>query len=296
MNPNTYFGLPGQLMKLYDPTGGMLATRDIGTSTFITGNFGARVDKAYGGNRTYVLNYGALGRDSFEALNRFQQGHMGPGPFVLIDPGRRNLLTVNQSSGTSASNDTREFTVAGIGGSLSSDPSLVTPFPKTLKWSFSTTSPGVSTLTLDKPSKLSTWYGIPVINQPYVFYFMVIGGPIDLTATVTWFTATGGVAGTNTMAITTSATAWKMPYVMATPPAGAIWAGLSVVGDAITSSISAGEFLNFSSFMFHEGTSPELWAGGTGIYPVQVVGLPEKYGFAESGMLVAPTLTLQEVR
>lgn len=290
-----YFGLPGQLTLLYDPAGGILATRDIGTSTFITGSAGARVDKAYGGNRTYVLNYGALGRDSFEDLNSFQQGHRGPGPFVLIDYGRRNLLTVNQSSSTSAANDTREFTVSGVGGVLSSDPTLSTPFPKTLKWSFSATTPASALLSVDKPSRVPGWYGVPVVpGQSYCFWFMVVGGPIDLTVTTTWYNLVGGVVSSSTAPVTTSTTDWKRPYVAGVAPAGAAWALCTVV--ATVGTITAGESLNFSSFMFHTGTQPERWQPGTGIYPVQVVGLPEKYGFATDEMLVAPALTLQEVR
>lgn len=294
MDPATYFGLPGQLFKLYDPTGGVVATRDVGTSIFITGSNGARVDKAYGGNRTMVLNYGALGRENFESLNAFQQGHKGPGPFVLLDPGRRNMLTVNQSSATSASNDTREFTVSGVGGSLSSDNSLITPFPKTLKWSFSTTTPAAAKLSLDKPSKAPGWYGMPVMQRPYVFWCMVIGGPIDLTLTITWYNLAGASVGTSTTTITTSATNWKQPFATGTPPVGGVWALCTV--DPVVATITAGETVNFSSFMMHEGTSPENWAPGTGIYPVQVMGMPEKYGYAESGMLVGPTMVLQEVK
>jgi hypothetical protein len=266
----------------------------VSTSTFLTGNGGARVDKAYGGNRTYVLNYGVLGRENFETLTSFHQGHRGPGPFVLLDPGRRNMLAVNQSSCTSASNDTREFTVSGAGGSLSSDSSLSTPFPKTLKWSFATTTPASALLSLDKPSRAPGWYGMPVMSRPYVFWCMVIGGPIDITLTITWYNLAGASVGTSTTTVTTSTTDWKRPFVTATPPVGGVWALCTVAG--VVGTITAGESVNFSSFMFHEGTSPETWAAGTGIYPVQVMGLPEKYGFAEPMMLVGPTMTLQEVK
>jgi hypothetical protein len=296
MDPATYFGIPGQTRKLFDPAGGIVATRDVGTSVFVTGSAGARVDKAYGGNRTYVLNYGALGRENFDWLNNFQQGHMGPGPFVLLDPGRRNLLTVNQSAGTSASNDTREFTVSGVGGSISSDPTLVTPFPKVLKWSFATSTPGALSLTLDKPSRVTTWYGIPVVQRPYCFWMYVIGGPITLQVNVQWYGLAGNlVLDQYSSNFVTSATNWSRPILQgATPPVGAYWALCRVVPDQST--IAAGEALYMSSFMFHEGDNPETWSGGTGVYPVQTMGMPERYGFAEPGMLVSPALTLQEVR
>lgn len=295
MDSAIYFGIPGQARKLYDPAGGLLATRDIASSVFVTGDGGARVSKAYAGNRTYVLNYGALGRENYDWLNNFQQGHMGVGPFVLLDPGRRNLLTVNQSSGTSAANDTRDFTVAGVGGTISSDASLVTPFPRTLKWLFSTTTPATASITLDKPSKVPSWYGIPVIPRWYTFWCMVVGGPVNLNLSVSWMSSSGAVLGTTTSAtLTTSATNWQRISASAIPPVGTVWAKCQLL--PVVATIAAGEFINLTSFMFHEGDQPEAWTGGTGVYPVQIVGLPERYGFAEPGMLVSPTMTLQEVR
>lgn len=289
-----YFGRPGQLRKLYDPTGGMLATREIASTVFQTGSGGARVQRALNGTRQYSLNYGALGRANFDWLNNFQQGHMGPGPFILLDPGRRNLLTVNQSSATSAIGGTNDFTVAGAGGSIASDTTQATLFPNTLKWSFGTTTPATALLSLNKPS--TVWPGIPVIApRAYTFWFSCLGGPIDTIAQIVWYNITGGVVGTvSGTTVTSSTTVWKTISVTAIPPATAIWATVQVAPTAAT--IASGESLYFSNFMFQEGSQPEAWAGGTGVYPVQLISMPEKYGFAEPGMLVSPTLILQELR
>jgi hypothetical protein len=295
MDGGIYFGRVGQTRRLYDPLGGLLATRDISSSVFATGGGGARVNKAYSGYRVYSLNYGALGRDSFDWLNNFQQGHMGQGPFVLLDPGRRNLLTVNQSSGTSAANDTREFTVSGVGGTIASDASLVTPMPRTLRWSFGTSTPASALLSLDKPS--SVWPGIPVVSRPYTFWCLVVGGPIDLQIQVQWLDLAGTSVVTTALSavVTPSTTNWKMMRVTSTPPTNAYWGLCQVVPTVAT--ITAGESLWFSSFMLNEGDNPDpQWVGGTGVYPVQILSLPERYGFAEPGMLVSPTMVLQEVK
>lgn len=291
-----YFGLPGKVQRLWDPVGGMLVTRDLSTSVFITGSGGARTKKALNGVRQYQLSYQALGRDSFEYLNAIHQGAMGPGPFVLLDPGRRNLLTANQSTTTSQANDTRDFTVAGTGGSLSSDTAVVTALPRTLKYSFATTTPASASLTLDKPSKV--WPGIPVIVRPYTFSVSVIGsvGAVNFQLAIRWFDSAGATISTSTSsAITSSLTTLTRYSITATAPVNALWAVCLVLPDVAT--IAAGESLNFAGFMFNEGSSADaVWQLGTGVYPVQTIAMSERYGFAEPGMLVNPVLVLQEVR
>lgn len=295
MDPAIYFGRAGSLAKLYDPTGGLLSTREIGTNTFLTGSGGARVERALNGTRQFVLSYGALGKKNFDFLDQFRQGHMGTGPFVFLDPGRRNLLTVNQSASTSATNDTRDFTVSGTGGSITSDATLTTPFPRTLKWSFATSTPATASLLLDKPS--SVWPGVPIVNRPYTFWCMVIGGPVNFQLTLKWMDLAGATISTSTSSMfTSSATNWLMVSLRAlTVPATAQWVQAGIAPDVST--IAAGESLFFTSFMLHEGSvADDAWSPGTGVYPVQVVTLPERQGFAEPSMLVSPTLVLQEVR
>lgn len=294
-----YFGLPGKVRKLWDPTGGMLVTRELMSSVFRTGGGGARTKKALNGPRQYELNYAALGRKTFEYLNTVHQGAYGPGPFVLIDPGRRNLLTANQSSCTSQSNDARDFTVAGAGGSLSSDSTFTTPFPRVLKWSFATTTPAAATLTLDKPSRV--WPGIPLALpyiRPLTFSVSAVAstGPVNFQLAIRWLDSAGATLSTATSSMITPSTSVFNRYsVSATPPATAYYVLCLVLPDVST--IASGEALNFSGFMLNEGLIADAdWQLGTGVYPVQTIELPEKYGFAEPGMLVAPVLSLQEVR
>jgi hypothetical protein len=294
MESTVYFGRPGLLRKLYDPTGGILATRELASSVFQTGSGGARVQRALNGVRQYSLNYGALGRTNFDWLNNFQQGHMGPGPFVLLDPGRRNLLTVNQSSATSAIGGINDFTVSGAGGAIASDATQTVLLPNTLKWSFATTTPATALLTLAKPS--TVWPGIPVLSpRTYTFWFSCLGGPINVVAQIVWYNLAGGVVSTtSSSAVTSSVTDWTRVSVSASPPSTALWATVQVA--PVVATITSGESLYFNNFSFGEATAPEPWAGGTGVYPVMLLGMPEKYGFAEPGMLVSPTLVLQEVR
>jgi hypothetical protein len=293
-----WFGRAGSLRRLWAPTGGTLATRDRDTSVFTNKNGGTRVTKALDGARQIVLNYGALGRANFEYLNQFAQGHMGAGPFILIDPGRRNMLTVNQSSATSQTGDTRGFTVSGAGGSISSDATgaLPGPLPKVLKWSFSTSTPASASLTLNKPSSVVP--GIPILVRQHTFWCMALasGSSVTTALAVDWLSIAGAVLATSTGSAVVVGTSTPVELsVTGTPPAAAVYALCRVAPTVAT--IAAGDALYLSQFMLQEGDqSDPLWVGGTGVYPVQFVAMPEKYGFDEPGMLVAPTVTLQEVR
>lgn len=293
-----YFGVPGNLRRLWDPTGGILATREISSSVFRPGSGVARVSRAIDGTRQYQLNYAALGRKTWEYLNKFQLGGMGPGPFALLDPGRRNLLTTNQSTSTTQRGTTRGFTASGVGGAITAGAvTLGRDVPRALSWAFSTTTPASASLLLDKPSQYLGWPGIPVIGRPYTFWSMVTGGgtTVNYQMSIRWLDAAGATISTSNSAMFTSVLTglWPEVWVTATAPATAVWALCLVSPDVST--ITAGDSLSFSSFMFQEGSQPDAdWQIGSGVYPVYPLGLPERYGFAEPGMLVSPVLTLQE--
>lgn len=299
MNDNSiWFGRAGSLQKLWAPTGGMLVTRDRDTSVFTNKNGGTRTIKTLDGARQISLNYAALGRANFEYLNAFAQGHMGPGPFLLIDPGRRNMLTVNQSSATSQTGDTRGFTVTGSGGVVTSDGTGTLPSnrPKVVKWAFSTTTPATAKLALDKPSSVVA--GIPVLLRAHTFWCIALatGGAITTALSIDWLSTSGAVLGTTTgTAVAVSTVTPTKLLATGTPPAGAAYA-LAYVSPTVAT-ITSGESLLLTNFMLQEGSQPDpQWVPGTGVYPVTFIGMPEKYGFDEPGMLVGPTAILQEVK
>lgn len=111
MTGEMYFGSPGNLIEIPHPRGGVQTTRVRPTSTFQTASGGARTGKTLNGKRRFTLNWRQLWYETYVGLLQYDQGHMGPGPFVLHDPGQVNWLRVNQSSATSLQNDTGEFTL-----------------------------------------------------------------------------------------------------------------------------------------------------------------------------------------
>lgn len=298
VDSNVYFGTPGSLITLVNPKGGITATRLRDTTVFPLGSGGQQAWKMLGGKRTYQLSYQGLDYASFAVLHAYEQGHNGPGPFAVLDPGQRNALTANQSGATSETNDTSNFAVAGSGGSIASDTALFLRGPRSLKWSFSVTNPGNgATLTLNPPA--AEWVGTPIVLRPMTFWVMARAaagsGSVSFQAKMAYLTAAGGANGSDTGNLTAATSAaWVAVSVTATPPANSAYLNCSVVGSAAT--INAGEAVNFDQFMLNEGsTADTTWAPGTGVVPVVFMAMADQQPFLDPAYRVAPVATLQEV-
>jgi hypothetical protein len=298
VDSNIYFGTPGSLITLVNPKGGIAGTRVRDTTVFPLGSGGQQVWKMLGGKRTYRLDYQGLDYASFATLHAYEQGHNGTGPFALLDPGQRNQLTANQSGATSETNDTSNFTVAGSGGTITSDTALFLRGPRSLKWSFSVTNPGNgATLTLNPPA--TEWVGTPIALRPYTFWAMARAaagsGPVSFQAKMAYLTAAGGANGSDTGNLTAATSAaWVTISVTGTPPAASAYLNCSLVGSAGT--ITSGEAVNFDEFMLNEGsTADSVWAPGTGVVPVIFVQLPDQQPFLDPSYRSGPVATLQEV-
>ena len=111
MTGEIYFGTPGSLIEIPHPRGGVQSTRVRPNSTFQTASGGARFGKTINGKRKFTLNWERLFYDTYADLLQYEQGHMGPGPFVLHDPSATNWLTPNQAAATSLRNDPLGFSV-----------------------------------------------------------------------------------------------------------------------------------------------------------------------------------------
>lgn len=273
-----YFGRPGSLITIPWPRGGIQSTRERQVDVFNLDSGGVRTGKLLGGKRTYRLAYNSLDYTTFALLEAFDQGHQGPGPFVLLDPGRRNTLTPNQSAATSETNGTDNYTVAGTGGSISSSSTTGTfsRGPRSLKWSFTITTPATATLTLDSPSP--DWYGVPVAIRPYIFSFKALGAGSDaivtLTAQILWLDITGATLSTTSgSGVATNAATFTTYTVTATAPANTAFALCRV--SATGSTVSNGTILYLDELQFEEGAAATAWTPGTGILPLEVISLDD---------------------
>jgi hypothetical protein len=298
---NIYFGIPGSLVTLPQPRNGVETTRVRPRQTFPLGNGEARARATQNGSRLFELSYNSIDFATHSLLLAFDQGHYGPGPFALLDPGERNMLTVNQSASTAQTNDATNFTVAGSGCSIASSTALVLPYPDTpraLAWSFNVSSPasGAANVTLDAP--YPGWPGIPcVASRSLCFSCQIRGGGTDAVATfrldLQWYDA-------NEVFISTSS---------GTPVASAsgAWAGMTCVAAAPSNAAfvlpriqyitgaSNGSIIYFARFQLEEGAIVGTWRPGTGVPPVVVVGYTDKWPWLYSTEIrTQPTFSLRQ--
>jgi hypothetical protein len=293
---NLYLGIPGALSTIVWPKGGLSGPRGRLVSEFTLGSGGRQIWKTVNGKRTYVINYGALDLASFSMLEAFDQGHMGPGPFALLDPGRRNQLTANQSAATSLTNGTDNFTVAGTGGTIASSSALVLRGPRSLLWTLNIAAPASGTVSLDSPT--TDWPGIPVASRPYAFGCWVrtqVDASVTLQARLTWYDTSGATLSTSTGNATVCGTAgWTQVWVTASPPASGAYVNGSLAVSGAT--VSVGAKLYLDQFQLNEGTTVDTaWSPGTGVFPVQVMSLSDAQQWMFPDYRVGPVLTLAEV-
>lgn len=275
-----YFGTPGALFTIPHPRGGVESTRVRPTQGFPLGNGESRTRKGLQGSRAFTLSWERLDFDTFETLRAYDQGHMGPGPFVVLDPGRRNMLLANQSSSTSLTNDETNFTIAGSGCSIDSSLTLTSGVPRSLAWTFNITSPasGAAILTLDSP--YAGWPGVPVVaNRQMCFSALLRGGGADAivsyAAEMQWYDATGALLSTSIgSTLASSAGAWQTLQVVGAAPATAAFVLPRV---HYVSGATAGAIGYLSSFQLEEASTRGTWRPGTGVLPVTVVGLHEEW-------------------
>lgn len=295
---NIYFGTPGALFTLPHPRGGQSGTRVRPTQEFSLGNGEMRTRKSLQGSRLYTLDWERLDYDTFSIIQAYDQGHMGPGPFAFLDPGQRNMLTVNQSGSTSQTNDITNFSIAGSGQTIDSSATLATGVPRSLSWTFNYGSPasGASILTLDSP--YPGWPGIPtVVGRVLAFSFLARGGGADAIVSylpeLRWYDTTATLLSTSTgSVVTTSSGAWTAGLVTAAAPAGSAYALPRV---HYQSGAGAGAIGYFSSFQLEEGAVRGTWRPGTGVFPVTVVGQAEAWPWLyPTEVRDRPTLILRQ--
>lgn len=300
-----YFGKPGALVTIPWPRTGIQRTRPRNVNTFGLDSGGTRVGKMIGGTIQYVIGWEALLWPDFEELWRYEQGHNGLPPWVLLDPRVVNLLTTNQSGATSEVNDIDDFTLVGVGGTITSDAVTTERGYRALMWLFDTATPGVSTVTLTSPSP--EWTGVPVrASTGYTFIGRMklsAGTAVEITPEILWYTSAGVYISTSSGVAVTSGAGWATLFVDGTSPANAAFALCRL--EATSATIAIGDAVNFDELMFGLSTQIDSgswvytdWIAGVGIQPVDIVTLtPDVHHYATSTTRVnSPTLTLQEVR
>lgn len=221
-----WFGKPAQgLVALPPPLKGLTPTVERAGTIHISSSGGRQVDLAPRQRRTFTVSWAELDPPTYSVLEEFFVGARGPGPFVLLDPGRRNHLAPNQSGATSQLNDPTGFAVlASSGEFLASATGPTVRGPRSLRWLLpATVTSGV--LDFTPPPGLVGW-PTPA-GQPWTFSGQ-ISAPgqtgVTVTPALSWRRQDGTEVAA-TLGTPVAAGAAYAPYVVsaASPPAGALY-------------------------------------------------------------------------
>jgi hypothetical protein len=301
--PDIYFGRPGALVKMPYPRGDMDRGYDRLVYDFPTGSGQHMVSSLVGGSRLYSLAWAALHMDNFRMIEQYWTGAMGVGPWVVIDPAAGNLLLPNVASATSTWNDTRSWatsTGAANMGQLSSNQTATfihrTGAPRSLRWMFSVAA--ATTPILGMASPYRGWFGIPVV--PGLSYALsawarpdnIVDSSITLAIKFRWMDATGVQIGTDVSGGDIVMTGWTRLSVVGVAPVGAVY--LQPIFVATGSTITTGASIYIDETLLEQDTVVNDWAPGTGVRPVEILGLPEVVPFA-ARFRKGLTMTLREL-
>jgi hypothetical protein len=234
-----WIGKIGALVQVPSPRRGMDTTWDRASTVAGTIGGGQVVSFAPGGRRTIKAQWGALSYSQYQVLEELYVGARGPGPWVVLDSARRNHLTRNQASATSADGDAGGFTVDPLTEQVTSTPDVYLRGPRSARWTLpATVVTGV--LELDPPAGL---IGVPApAGQPWTFSGSVtctgIAPSVTLTPALSWRRVDGSeVSATLGTPVAAAAGGWTAYNVSAAaPPAGAVAvrAQLRVTPGAVT--------------------------------------------------------------
>lgn len=220
--------------------------------------------------RQFLLPYEAMLDDSYAALRTLARL---PGPLRYLHPFERNLLTVNQSTGTDELRST-DGVVARFQGAASSTTTQARSGTRSIAWASGTalaaTGRGVylynSTSTID-----GTWAVVRPSTQYTLSGYLRTTAAVSMQALFDWHDATGAYLSTNVGTGTAlSTSAWTRVSLTATSPATAAygigaWLNSTTTGAAIT--------VYHDDLQLEEAAAATAWRLGAGTPLVAVDAL-----------------------
>lgn len=281
--PKLYFGAPGKLQTLPWPKGGIDKAYERQTFDFTTGSGMHQVSSLTVGSRPFNISWDTLHLDTFSLIDQYRVGANGPGPWVLLDPSAPNLLPTNVSSATGQQGSATDWILptAGAGQGAISSNKVSTYIHRTAGWSsaewkFASAPDAVAVLIAQ--AQFRNWFGHPVLpGLSYAFSsWMRVDGTVETSATVSmrlgWLDSTGAQLS-ESAGTATAVAGWTRLSVVATAPAGAVYVEPRWRLDGTT--MATGGSLFIDEPILEQDSVVNPWAVGTGIRPVEIVGLTE---------------------
>jgi hypothetical protein len=265
------FGRVGALTLLNSVGRGLDVSLDLpGVLHEIAGSRGGRVVQRMGAEkRTFTFSKNHLTADDLSVIEGYALGAYGPGPFVLIDSARRNLLTANVSSGSDVLGDTTG--IRALTGSISSTTVQAAQGVRSIAWPVTAANMqvmtgaaagGVADPAVDIPVLPSTAYSAQVKGR-------LLGSTGSIRPDIYWYTAAGvlisSTAGTATALAAGSFT--LAPIINAASPSTAALARLLVQNTAF----GVATTIYLDQFQMEQATTNSAWVLGTGVPRVSFI-------------------------
>lgn len=300
--PSVYFGRPGALVTMPWPRGDIDKPYDRQVFDFITGSGQHLISTTAQGSRPYTVTWNALHADNFRAIEQYWAGQMGVGPWAFIDPSMNNMLLPNQAAATNnlmATTGWATSTGAANMGTLLSSATQIhrTGATRALRWQFPVTAATTPILTLSSPYR--NWYGFPAVTGlPYSWSFWarpdgVVDTSITLAAKIQWLDSTGVQIGADVSGgDIVMSSGFVQLSVTGTAPSNTAYIKPILV--ATGSTITVGGSIYADEFLLEQDSVVNTWAPGTGLRPVEILGLPETTPF-DARWRTGLALTLREL-
>lgn len=276
-------GPVGNLIQLPLPGNGIDATAEkVGGSHQLLS--GGQSFDVMGVRRSYKMTWTRLDPADQATLEALYLGAYGPGPYVLHDPTRVNMLSVNQSTATDPRGDTTGFaanTTSVISSSLLAPRTGLRSLLVDIPDGTVAGSGGVAATYGTYGTVASPSLDIPVVpGVTYtgsVYAQMAAGGAsFAVLSIIWWYTAAGAYlsASYSFSTTVTNATPVRIP-VVAAAPAGAHLARLLFTNNATVPAAHPG--IHLTDWQVEQAAAASTWVVGSGVPRVHFAALTDNY-------------------
>lgn len=214
--------------------------------------------------RTFQLSRDHATLDEWSVVEQLAWGGYGSGPFVLLLPGRRNLLGANVSSGTNVLASTLGF--GAVSGTVSSSTAQQYLAPRSLAWAVTAANQRVVASLTANITSADPATDVPVVaGLPYTgsLYARLSASTGTVRPDISWFTAAGAFLSTTTGTATAlSSSAWtRVAVTNAVAPATAALAKLSLTNTVM----GAAQTIYSDAWQLEQATAASAFLFGTGV-------------------------------
>jgi hypothetical protein len=291
-----YLGPAGNLQALPYMGRGVGAALDLGAAVQRTLGGPRTVDYIGTPKRSYQLSREFLTADELSILEGLALGAYGPGPLILIDPWRRNLLTANQAAAGDASHD-----LTGWTGSATAVLSLIGPdstlalrgqyaVRATMGTTGSNQGPRLGDGSTAAQVIATACPVMPGLTHTASGWLRLASGTASSWRPVlAWYTTAGTASVINPASTGTASTptgTWSQRVVTGTAPSDAAY-----VLPRFDTSPTVVHAVDFDDVILTQGTST-IWTMGTGVPRVAFTDLGDTYPIFDNHNV---SISLQEV-